>query len=219
MSARTLPGPTDGNWSMSPMNSTRAWPQARPRSLEMNMSGIELSSMLIIPVIKGLAALRSNPLMSGRYSSRRWMVLPSKPVVSVMRLAAFPVGAASENSRCSSVRTRIRGASFCHASQMTRSVWVFPVPGPPVRMAIRSLSAMMAPSRCSDDSLIPSAACASSTAWMTAPMPKSGTDPSRSLRMRCRANSFSARLMRVVAHALRPRTSVSTMCRGVNAES
>jgi hypothetical protein len=41
----------------------------------------------------GLFSLRPNP-SPGLNSSRRWMVLASRPVVSVSRLAARPVGEA-----------------------------------------------------------------------------------------------------------------------------
>ena len=56
--------------------------------------------------------------------SRRWMVLASSPVSSLMRLAARPVGAA-RNTRSP--------ASFNRWIMAFRVV-VLPVPGPPVRM-------------------------------------------------------------------------------------
>ena len=46
-------------------------------------------------VRNGKASPRMKPPVSGEYSSRRWMVLASRPQASASRRAARPVGAAS----------------------------------------------------------------------------------------------------------------------------
>ena len=58
-------------------------------------STIEVSSTTSRSQSSGLSSLRLKPPPLGSTSSRRWMVLASKPVASVMRLAARPVGAHS----------------------------------------------------------------------------------------------------------------------------
>ncbi len=63
------------------------------------MSTMDASSMMMSPASSGFDSLRLNPPsgdeLPGPYSSRRCMVLASAPVVSVILLAALPVGAAS----------------------------------------------------------------------------------------------------------------------------
>src|SRR5450756_2176971 len=63
------------------------------------ISTIDTSSMMITSVSMGLVSLRwnaSSPSVPKLYSSNRWMVLASQPVVSVILLAARPVGAAKK---------------------------------------------------------------------------------------------------------------------------
>src|SRR6202030_3863557 len=85
----------------------------------------------------------------GSTSSSRWMVLASKPVASVMRLAARPVGAHSRRLVLLAARMR----------RIALTMVVLPTPGPPVmtrtleisasRIAATWLSARASPIRCS----------------------------------------------------------------------
>ena len=68
----------------------------------------------------------------------RWTVWASVPVSSLIRLAARPVGAASTTSR----------PIFRNRAAMARTVVVFPVPGPPVRISTFSLAASSTALRC-----------------------------------------------------------------------
>ena len=76
------------------------------------------------------------------------MVAASKPVASVMRLAALPVGAASPTESCRSNKART----------MTRMMVVLPVPGPPVMTMSPAFKAAFTALRCSSDSVRPSSA-------------------------------------------------------------
>ena len=71
---------------------------------------------------RGFSGFRSKPIFFGLNSRRRWMVFAYRPVVSVIRLAALPVGAASN----------IRRPFFSRMRMMPFTSVVFPVPGPPV---------------------------------------------------------------------------------------
>ena len=71
---------------------------------------------------KGCSSFLWNPIFCGLNSKRRWMVFASRPVASLILLAALPVGAASRMSiprRPKIVRIALM-------------MVVFPVPGPPV---------------------------------------------------------------------------------------
>ena len=79
---------------MRPQPPRRAASRARMRG----MSTMEVSSTMTASTARGSSspwAKTSSPVCwSNWVSSRRWMVLASQPVASVMRLAARPVGAA-----------------------------------------------------------------------------------------------------------------------------
>ena len=61
-------------------------------------STMEVSSTTSRSQSSGLSSPRLKPPPLGSTSSSRWMVLASKPVASVIRLAARPVGAHSRMS-------------------------------------------------------------------------------------------------------------------------
>ena len=66
------------------------------------------------------------------------MVLASRPVISAMRLAARPVGAASETF----------SPRRSNSANIPRKVVVLPVPGPPVRINMRLCTASAMARRC-----------------------------------------------------------------------
>src|SRR5437870_5183294 len=97
-SASTWPGPTDGSWSMSPTIKRAALSGTAFMSACISMtSTMEASSTARRSQPSGLSLPRLKPPVLGLTSSSRWMVLASKPVASVMRLAARPVGAHSKS--------------------------------------------------------------------------------------------------------------------------
>src|SRR6202158_5477158 len=70
----------------------------------------------------GLVSQRLNPPLRGSASSRRWMVLAARPVLSAKRLAARPVGAHSATV-----------TDFAHrVLRLELTKVVLPTPGPPV---------------------------------------------------------------------------------------
>src|SRR5262245_42428687 len=92
-SASTWPGPTGGSWSISPTIKSAALSGTAFMSACISMtSTMEVSSTTNRSQSSGLTSLRLKPPPLGSTSSSRWMVLASKPVASVMRLAARPVG-------------------------------------------------------------------------------------------------------------------------------
>ena len=92
-SRSTLPAPTGGSWSASPMNSTAvSGATALSSEAVSEMSSMELSSTMRKSVLSGLSSERLKPVPWN--SSSRWMVLASRPITSAMRWAARPVGAA-----------------------------------------------------------------------------------------------------------------------------
>ena len=103
-------------------------------------STMETSSTTSRSHSSGVSSLRLKPKVFGSNSSRRWMVRASRPVASVMRRAARPVGAQS--------RSRTPLADRMRRIALTRVV--LPTPGPPVttrtleRSASRSASAWLA---------------------------------------------------------------------------
>ena len=141
-SRSTLPGPTEGSWSLSPTRISRQFIfKAQISERISGMSTIEVSSTMTAPALSGFFSLRLNCSEVGlakSVSSRRWMVLASRPVTSDIRLAARPVGAHSATLQpdCSS------------RSMMALMVVVLPVPGPPVRMKILCCSACRMASFC-----------------------------------------------------------------------
>ena len=94
ISLKTVPGPTDGSWLISPIRISRIFAGTAFNRLFINrMSIIELSSMIRTSPSKGLSSLCSN-LPEAVYPSSRWIVLASIPVDSEALFAARPVGAA-----------------------------------------------------------------------------------------------------------------------------
>jgi hypothetical protein len=94
-------------------------------------STIEDSSTTSRSQSSGLSSPRLNPPPLGSTSSNRWMVLASKPVASVIRLAARPVGAHSKSSVPFAARIR----------RMALTIVVLPTPGPPVMTSTLDVSA------------------------------------------------------------------------------
>lgn len=83
---------------------------------------MEVSSTTSNSQSSGFSSLCLKLPFFGSTSSSRWMVLASRPVVSVMRFAARPVGA--QRSRFTRLAARIRRIAFTSV--------VLPTPGPPV---------------------------------------------------------------------------------------
>ncbi len=105
------------------------------------ISTMDISSMMTASAFMGLSSFRwkASSLSSPKpYSSRRCMVLASRPVASVMRFAARPVGAASSAFRPSSSSKSI----------IQLIAVVFPVPGPPVITVTPCCIAWITASRC-----------------------------------------------------------------------
>ena len=133
-SASTWPGPTDGSWSMSPTIRRAALSGTAFMNACISMtSTMEVSSTTSRSQSSGLSSPRLNPPPLGSTSSSRWMVLASKPVASVMRLAARPVGAHSRISVPFAARIR----------RMALTMVVFPTPGPPVMTSTLDISASL----------------------------------------------------------------------------
>src|SRR5665647_3744316 len=83
------------------------------------------------------------------YSSKRWMVFASWPVASLIRFAALPVGAASNN--LTPILTKI--------FRMALTMVVFPVPGPPVMIKTLSVTARLTASICLDAKVVSNYFC------------------------------------------------------------
>ncbi len=143
MSLRTLPGPTDGSWSTSPTR-TRLVPGSIALSMEFirRISTIDTSSTIIALYSRGDSSflLKNSELVSSLkvYSKSLWIVLASLPEVSVILLAALPVGAQRAGSLPISSKTLIR----------VFMTVVFPVPGPPVIIDTPFSRALTIPSFC-----------------------------------------------------------------------
>ena len=124
-SASTLPAPTDGSWSLSPTTIILV-----PGLIALNKlyasitSTMDASSIISASHSNGFFELRAKPFPASLppYSRSLWIVLASKDDVSVIRIAALPVGAAI--------------STFLPALfKMLKIVYmmvVLPVPGPPV---------------------------------------------------------------------------------------
>jgi len=130
ISFNTFPGPTLGNWSTSPTRIRRV-PTAIAFSSEfiIDTSTMDISSTIMTSVSSGLSSFLSKcmPVFCEsdalpQISSSLWIVCASYPLVSAIRFAARPVGAARRISRPSISKYLI----------MVLIVVVFPVPGPPV---------------------------------------------------------------------------------------
>jgi hypothetical protein len=109
-SASTWPGPTEGSCSMSPTikkgGLVRHRLHERLHQHDIDHGGLVDNQQVTVEPT----------------SSSRWMVLASKPVASVIRFAARPVGAHSR--RLVHFAARIR--------RMALTIVVLPTPGPPV---------------------------------------------------------------------------------------
>ena len=163
MSRRTLPAPTDGSWSASPVNMSRVPVFTASRSPSISMiSIIEASSTMMTSCSSGFSSFLPKLSMSSSseytYSRSRWMVIAGLPVASSMRFAARPVGAASAtlSPSLANILTRIL------------SIVVLPVPGPPVIIETLLASAAYTASIWSPDRdiLIPSASMPDSASLM-----------------------------------------------------
>ena len=97
-SRSTFPGPTLGSWSESPTRiSLQPIRQPRRRDSKRVVSTIDISSMTTASAFKGCCSLWTKVVTSEEpksTSNSRWMVFASRPVTSLTRLAARPVGAA-----------------------------------------------------------------------------------------------------------------------------
>ena len=112
-------------------------------------STMEVSSTTSRSQSSGLSSPRLKPPPLGSTSSSRWMVLASKPVASVMRLAARPVGAHSRS--CVPFAARMR--------RIALTMVVLPTPGPPVMTSTLDISASRIAAtwlsaRCKTDALL-----------------------------------------------------------------
>src|SRR6266568_4143158 len=95
---------------------------ARTSECMSGTSTMEVSSTTRSPQARVFYSFLLNRPVAGSISSRRWIVFASKPVVSVSRFAARPVGAHSRHFTPLALRIiRIEFTSV-----------VFPTPGPPV---------------------------------------------------------------------------------------
>ena len=94
-------------------------------------STMEASSTTNRSQSSGLSSPRLKPPPLGSTSSSRWMVLASKPVASVMRLAARPVGAHRRSLTPFADSMR----------RMALTMVVLPTPGPPVMTSTLDISA------------------------------------------------------------------------------
>ena len=127
-SANGLPAPTGASWSASPTSTTCVrGPTARSRVTSSSRLAIEVSSTI------STSASSSSTVgpWSGTQPSAAWTVEASRPVDSVIRRAARPVGATSSTvASCADA-----------AAQIIRIVAVLPVPGPPVTIDSREVIA------------------------------------------------------------------------------
>ncbi len=80
------------------------------------------SSMISRSHLRGFSLFRLNPPLTKSISSMLWIVEAFLPVISVILLAARPVGAA----------IKIESVSFSEIFKIARVIVLLPVPGPPV---------------------------------------------------------------------------------------
>ena len=135
ISAKTLPGPTDGSWSLSPTKIKRVGDSMDFKRVSIKrMSTMETSSRIKTSHSSSSTLAKSPPKPISR---SLWMVKASLPVCSFILLAALPVGAANFISLSMDSKISIK----------TFRVVVLPVPGPPVMtktpLFIASLTALL----------------------------------------------------------------------------
>ena len=187
MSASTCPGPTEGSWSTSPTRISAARRgTALSSACSSGTSTIETSSTTSRSASSGCSSWRLKPPWAGSASSSRCRVLASRPVASLIRLAARPVGAASA----------MAGVLARRICRMVLTSVVLPTPGPPVITSTLARSASRTASRWLSARVIPALrsaqgiACSGSTAGQ-------GGRPARSRRSRsampCSARCSPAR--------------------------
>ena len=127
ISDNTLPAPTDGNWSTSPTRISLVLADIALSRLSIkNISIMDASSTIITSASIGSSSFFTNMTLSSAskaISSNLCIVLDSSPVVSVILLAALPVGAANTTLFL----------FFLNIFIIVLIVVVLPVPGPPVR--------------------------------------------------------------------------------------
>ena len=147
MSASTCPGPTEGSWSTSPTSISAArWRhrlEQRVHQRHVDHRDLVHHQQVALERVL-LAPLEAAP--AGSASSRRWMVLASSPVASLIRLAARPVGAPG----------RWPGSWPARIFRMALTSVVLPTPGPPVITSSLERSARRTASRWLAASAIPS---------------------------------------------------------------
>ena len=165
-----------GNWSESPTKIILQESLKALSKLSKRIASImDASSIIITSQSSGFFSLRANFWESSSphsTSSKRWIVLASLPVSSVMRFAALPVGAASSIFRF----------RFSKRFIIAFNVVVLPVPGPPVSTKIPLSKASKIAWRCKASNFIPkrfSTFSISSSSTVTAAFKKRFTAKSR----------------------------------------
>ena len=194
-SAKTLPGPTEGSWSESPTIINFIPLGMAANNLAVNsISSIEASSMIKSPPEIGFSLSNSGSPKSV-IPSKRWIVVASCPVTSVIRLAARPVGEAIltaynfKKSWALSANLAWCCSIFCHVATIDLTIVVLPVPGPPVNKNTCALSPALTAAIC----------VSSNINWPGVSNPESTSAAVRSIgadawtkRVKCCATWFSA---------------------------
>ena len=135
-SAKGLPAPTGASWSASPTSTTCVrGPTARRTVTRSSRLAIEVSST----IRRSVSSSSTVGPWPGIQPRAEWTVEASRPLDSLIRRAARPVGATSSTE------------AFCSraAAQISRIVAVLPVPGPPVTTESRSANAARIAADCS----------------------------------------------------------------------
>ncbi len=156
ISDNTFPGPTEGNWKVSPTIIRLAnTGRASIRQYMSCVSTMEASSTIKTSSSRGLAKFLSNVWVSWSKPNNLCRVKAFFPVTSERRLAALPVGALNTTFRFCILKT----------SHNARIMVVFPVPGPPVMTTIFSSSTLMTTFNCSVDNFTASFVNTPSRIW------------------------------------------------------
>ena len=135
-SAKGLPAPTGASWSASPTSTTCVrGPTARSTVTSSSRLAIEVSST----IRRSVSSSSTVGPWPGIQPRAEWTVEASRPLDSLIRRAARPVGATSSTE------------AFCSraAAQISRIVAVLPVPGPPVTTESRLANAARIAADCS----------------------------------------------------------------------